>query len=305
MNSDGVLTSLRHLCLGLLAAVPAFAANPLAQFRTTFGTLEVELLRDRRPESVANFIRYVESGRYRDGFAHRLVPNYLLAGGCYGVTNRGLADANYSAVSPFPPIPNEVKLGGVITNRFGTLAFGSVDPQSRPLASEFFFSLSDASGPFFTKYQGGFPVFGEIRGGLEVLQKINNSFKAQRTIQVATNALISIFDSVLPDYLYGTTQFPVTIFNPTYEFSDQLEHVLFLDITLLNVAILPATDGGVAIVWDSVAGRPNVVEFTRTIPPNSPPNWETLGRVTGTGARMTLVDRSVGAERFHRVRVEY
>jgi len=274
-------------------------ANPLAQFRTVFGTIEVELLRDQRPETVANFIRYIESGRYQQSFVHRLQPNFLLGGGCYTVTNRKTLDASYIPIPNFKPITNETKRGGVITNFFGTLALGHVSNESNRLGSEFFFSLSDASGPFFTQNQGGYPVFGRVRRGMEILQTLNN-FKPLHEVRTATNALISIFDENLPEYLYGTSQFPVLVFNPLFEVEQQLETLVYLDITLLNVAVKTIA-GGARIEWDSVSGRPNVVEFTRVFPPV----WETLARVTGTGARMGVDDLSPEARHFHRVRVEY
>lgn len=284
-------------CLWLAGSVHA---NPLAQFRTVFGTIEVELLRDQRPETVANFVRYVESGRYLDTFVHRIYPDFLVAAGGYRGNFRGTPDANYAAVVPFKPIVNETQLGGVITNLFGTLALGQVSNQSNRLTSEFFFSLSDSSGSFFAQNQGGYPVFGRIRRGVEVLQKLNQ-FKPLRTVQVgATNVLISILDPDLPSYLYGTSQFPVLIFNPNFEFQQQLETLVYIDITLLNVAVTAAPTG-VQIAWDSVAGRPNIVEFTRSFPPV----WESLSRVTGTGSRLTITDPTSETHRFHRVRVEY
>lgn len=275
-------------------------ANPLAQFRTALGTIEVELLRDQRPETVANFIRYVESGRYDGTFLHRLQPNFLAAGGCYRGIDRGTPEAAYAPVDAFPPITNETRRGGILTNFLGTLALGQVSNESNRLSAEFFFSLGDASGPFFTQNQGGYPVFGRVRRGLEVLRALN-AFQPLTVTQAGiTNALVSIADPNLPPYLFGTAQFPVLLFDPLFNVRQQLETLVYLDITLLNVAIGHGP-AGARIAWDSVAGRPNVVEFTRAFPPT----WETLVRVEGTGGRMSVEDASGESRRFHRVRVEY
>ena len=299
MDCRRVLRALPAILTLLVGLCGFVQANPLAQFRTTFGTIEVELLRDQRPETVANFVHYVESGRYQGTFFHRLQPNFLLAGGCYIGADRRSTNAAYLPVTQYKSITNETKRGGVLTNYFGTLALGQVSNGSNRLGSEFFFSLSDASAPFFTQNQGGYPVFGRIRSGLEIIQKLN-TFQALRQVRLATNVLISIFDPNLPEYLYGTSQFPVLRFDPTFDIPDQLENLVYLDITLLNVSVtrLPT---GTQIGWDSVTGRTNVVEFTRTFPPV----WETLSRVKGTGARMAVNDPSVESRRFHRVRVEY
>lgn len=274
-------------------------ANPLVQFRTVFGTLEVELLRDKRPETVANFLHYLETGRYDATFIHRLHPNFLVASGCYTAADRGTVAAAYHPISAYKPIANETKRGGIITNLFGTLALGQVSNGSNRLGSEFFFSLSDASGPFFTQNQGGYPVFGLLRGGVEVLQALNK-FKPLLEERIATNVLISIFDENLPEYLFGSSLFPVLEFNPRYEVQQQLERLIYLDITLLSVAV-KAIPGGARIEWEGVRGRPNVVEFTRVFPPV----WETLTRVNGTVGRMGVDDLSGETHRFHRVRIEY
>ena len=282
----------------------------LAQFRTAFGTIEVELLNQQRPETVANFIRYVQNGSYHDTFFHRLRTDYILTGGGYFAenrysTNQDLNPSAYAAIPQLPGITNESTRGGIITNFVGTLSLGVVDKVPHPLGSEFFFSLSDASGPFFAHNQGGYPVFGRIKKGLEVLQFLNR-FKPLiiGTPFPATNVLISIFDPNLPSYLYGTGQFPVTRLPPTsceIQVVDQLTTLVYVDITLLNVAVTLGGNGEHKIEWDSVEGRPNVVEFTRVLPPI----WEQLGQVKGTGGRMFLVDNSPETQRFHRVRVPY
>ena len=112
--------SLGQLLAALFSAIVVAQANPLAQFRTVFGTIEVELLQDKRPVTVSNFIHYVESGRYDGTFVHRLVPNFLVAGGCYAGINRRTDDANYAFVPHFGAITNETRVGGVLTNLLGT-----------------------------------------------------------------------------------------------------------------------------------------------------------------------------------------
>lgn len=291
------------LILGWLSGWPSVAiawANPVAQFRTVFGTIEVELLSRERPATVANFIRYLESGRYDGTFFHRVQSNFLAAAGCYRGINRGTIEANYARVEPYKQIVNETREGTLITNVLGTLSLGQVINASNRLTSEFFFSLGTANGQFFTQNQGGYPVFGRIRNGLEVLERLNK-FPVLREVRPgATNVLITISDPDLPEYLFGVSMFPVLLFDPEFEVRDQVETLVYLDITLLNVDV-QAVEGGVKIGWDSAKGRPNVVEFTRVFPPV----WETLARVTGTGDRMNVDDTSGEVRRFHRVRIEY
>ncbi len=299
---------LRWLMLGLIAG--RVAAGTLAQFRTVYGTIEVELLDQQRPETVANFVRYVESGRYRETFFHRLQPNFILTGGGYFAanrysTNQELFPSSYAAVEPFPGITNETLRGGIITNLVGTLSLGVVDNKPHPLGSEFFFSLSDASGPFFARNQGGYPVFGRVKRGLEVLQFLNQ-FKPllSGTPLPVTNVLISIFDPNLPSFLFGTAQFPVTRLPPLsgeVQTVDQFTTLIYVDISLLNIDVSVMGDGAAKIEWDGVVGRPNIVEFTRVLPPV----WERLGEGAGSNGRYSILDKSGETLRFHRVRIEY
>src|SRR5438128_3688441 len=59
------MTSVRLFLLLALFSVPALAGT-LAQFRTILGDIEVELYDQDKPVTVQNFIRYAQSGAYRD-----------------------------------------------------------------------------------------------------------------------------------------------------------------------------------------------------------------------------------------------
>src|SRR6059036_2169781 len=82
-------------------------AGTLAQFRTVFGDIGVELYDQDKPVTVRNFIRYTQSGRYQNEFAHRLVPGFVLQGGGFTITNRATTNAQIVAVTSYPPITNE------------------------------------------------------------------------------------------------------------------------------------------------------------------------------------------------------
>src|SRR5436190_4389022 len=88
------------LLLILLAATSPAAAGTLAQFRTVLGDIEVELNDQDKPVTVENFVRYVQSGRYRDSILHRCPENpitgltdFVVQGGGIWVTNRGTTNS--------------------------------------------------------------------------------------------------------------------------------------------------------------------------------------------------------------------
>src|SRR5262245_49796879 len=62
---------------------PAQPAQQAQQVRvsTNMGDFVVELLPDRAPLTVANFLRYVKEGYYSGTLIHRVVANFVIQGG--------------------------------------------------------------------------------------------------------------------------------------------------------------------------------------------------------------------------------
>src|SRR5437879_12599019 len=91
----------------LLLYFPPAKAGTVAQFRSVFGDIEVELYDQDKPVTVQNFIRYVQSGRYQDEFTHRLMPGFVIQGGGFTITNRGTTNWQIMGVPAYAPIANE------------------------------------------------------------------------------------------------------------------------------------------------------------------------------------------------------
>jgi len=277
------------ILLALMLSLLPVSAGTLVQFRTTFGDIEVELYDQDKPATVQNFLHYVQSGRYTNEFSHRLIPGFVAQGGGFVITNRGATNWSTQAVAAYPPVTNEFNVGKFYSNVFGTIAMAKTsDPNSA--TSQFFFNLTNNSASLDnTNNSGGFTVFGHVIAGTNVLSLFNN-FKNWTfpwgTPPQATNLVLYQYYAAPFDTL------PLHYPNPTET------NFLFLDITLLQVAILPVT-GGKEISWNSAAGMTNIVEFTT----NLPPAWNTLTSTNGTGARMSVVDGSANPMRFYRVRV--
>jgi cyclophilin family peptidyl-prolyl cis-trans isomerase len=273
-----------------LAGTPQFArAGTLAQFRTTFGDIEVELYDQDKPATVQNFIRYVQSGRYTNEFSHRLIPGFVLQGGGFFVSNRGTTNWTSTAVATYPPVTNEFSTGKFYSNVFGTIAMAKTsDPNSA--TSQFFFNLTNNSASLDnTNNSGGFTVFGHVVSGTNVLGMFNN-FQNWMYPWVTTPQPTNL---VL--YQYYTPPFDTL---PLLRPSVIDSNLVFIDITLLQVAIQPVP-GGREISWNSATGMTNLVEFTT----NLPPVWNTLVSTNGTGSRMAVVDSSANPKRFYRVRI--
>jgi peptidyl-prolyl cis-trans isomerase B (cyclophilin B) len=140
-----------------------------AQIETSLGTLTVELNDEKAPKSVANFIKYVESGHYDGTIFHRVIKNFMIQGGGF--------EAGMKQKPTLDPIANEADNG--LKNDRGTLAMARTnDPHSA--TCQFFINVVDNDFLNFTSPTPrgwGYAVFGRVTEGTEVLDKI----KAVRT----------------------------------------------------------------------------------------------------------------------------
>src|SRR5436305_1626523 len=79
---------LRHvLVLAMVLGVSAAglrageAKNPVVVIDTSMGTIEVELYPDKAPETVKNFLSYVNDKFYDGTIFHRVIPTFMIQGG--------------------------------------------------------------------------------------------------------------------------------------------------------------------------------------------------------------------------------
>jgi cyclophilin family peptidyl-prolyl cis-trans isomerase len=153
--------------LAAAASLPAFAANPQVEIKTTAGTMVVELFPDKAPKTVQNFLRYASEGTYNGTIFHRVIRGFMIQAGGF--------DKNYQQKPVHEPIQNEASNG--LLNDYGTLAMARTnDPHSA--TDQFFINAKDND---FLNYressrQGyGYTVFGKLVSGQEVLVKIEDT----------------------------------------------------------------------------------------------------------------------------------
>jgi cyclophilin family peptidyl-prolyl cis-trans isomerase len=155
-------------CALSFAAGAAAAAldNPRVRLVTNLGEIEVELDAQRAPETVRNFLNYVEIGYYDGTIFHRVIPHFMIQGGGY----RPGLDEKVKG----PPIRNEADNG--LKNLAGTIAMArTTDPHSA--AAQFFINVAD--NHFLdhrdkTTAGWGYCVFGKVIRGMDVVHKIEN-----------------------------------------------------------------------------------------------------------------------------------
>ena len=150
--------------LTLTLAGSALAANPKVNLQTNKGLIVIELYPDQAPQSVANFLAYVDAGFYDGTIFHRVIPDFMIQGG--GFT------ADLEKKETRAPIPNEADNG--LKNERGTLAMARTnDPNSA--TAQFFINHKDNA---FLDHSGktprgwGYAVFGRVTDGMSVVDAI-------------------------------------------------------------------------------------------------------------------------------------
>ena len=177
------------LLLGSALFLPVHAT--VVTVETTFGTFEIDLFEDDAPETVENFLRYVEAGDFENLIVHRSVSRFVIQSGGYTV---GPGDRQPRRVTSKGAIDNEAGR----SNKRGTIAMALLGNDPDSATSEWYINIIDNRQLDI----GDFTVFGEVLGdGMRVVDAINN----QRVHDYGTD---SAFDEMpLVDYIGGSLQF--------------------------------------------------------------------------------------------------
>jgi cyclophilin family peptidyl-prolyl cis-trans isomerase len=148
----------------LLAQPTARAVEPsqLVKISTNMGDIVIELLPDRAPLTVANFLRYVKEGYYTNTLIHRVVANFVIQGGGHDATS-------YQLKSVHDPIFNES--GNGLQNKRSMVGLARGDSPHSGNA-QIYFNLVDNPDldPIPTRW--GYAVFGRVVQGMDVVDRI-------------------------------------------------------------------------------------------------------------------------------------
>ncbi len=147
-----------------LAANAEGGAAPQVKLETSMGDIVIELNQQKAPNTVANFISYVEDGFYNGTIFHRVIENFMVQGGGF--------DESFQQKPTKSAIENEADNG--LSNKRGSIAMARTnDPHSA--TAQFFINTVDND---FLDFRGkapsgwGYAVFGEVVEGMDVVDKI-------------------------------------------------------------------------------------------------------------------------------------
>jgi peptidyl-prolyl cis-trans isomerase A (cyclophilin A) len=146
------------------AAQAAQPAQPAQQVRvsTNMGDFVIELMPDRAPLTVANFLRYVKEGYYSGTLIHRVVANFVIQGGGHSASDLKLKPVH-------DPVNNES--GSGLQNKRGTVGLARGESPHSGNA-QFYVNLVDNPDldPLPTRW--GYAVFGKVVQGMDVVDRI-------------------------------------------------------------------------------------------------------------------------------------
>lgn len=134
------------------------------RIETSKGVMTAELYEDKAPETVKNFLAYVDDHHYDGTIFHRVIRGFMIQGGGFAVDMRQKDTRD--------PIRNEAKNG--LANDRGTLAMARTQIVDSATC-QFFINHADND---FLNYKSstvqgyGYCVFGKLTDGFDVLDAI-------------------------------------------------------------------------------------------------------------------------------------
>jgi cyclophilin family peptidyl-prolyl cis-trans isomerase len=142
---------------GMFIAAAAHAANPVIVLETSKGDIKIELFEDKRPNTVKNFLKYVDDKHFDGLTFHRVISNFMIQGGGYDVDQKERATRD--------PIKNESD--DKVPNNRGYIAMARTNDLDSA-TSQFYINVKD--NPFLDKNK--YCAFGKVIEGMDVVDRI-------------------------------------------------------------------------------------------------------------------------------------
>ena len=146
----------------------AAAAKPRVAIETRFGVIVVEMETEKAPVTAANFLRYVDAGKYDGG-------DFFRASREPGAAGAGTIQGEPSPKArPFRPIAHENTKTTGLRHKAGAISMARNAPGTA--TSDFFICASaqprQDAHPGAPGDNQGFAVFGQVVSGMNVVRKI-------------------------------------------------------------------------------------------------------------------------------------
>lgn len=140
---------------------------PRVRLKTNLGDIVIELDQAKAPNTVSNFLAYVNEGFYNGTIFHRVIDGFMVQGG--GFT------PDFQKKETRAPIENEANNG--LKNEIGTVAMARTN-QPHSATSQFFINVVNNDFLNFhsqTPRGWGYAVFGKVVEGMNVVDAIRHT----------------------------------------------------------------------------------------------------------------------------------
>jgi cyclophilin family peptidyl-prolyl cis-trans isomerase len=128
-----------------------------ATMKTSEGDIVLELFDEDAPKTVSNFKQLASQGFYDGLIFHRVIPDFMIQGGCPQGTGTG---------GPGYTFEDEINPHKIVK---GALAMANAGPNTN--GSQFFIVTTEEA-PWL---DGKHTVFGEVRDGMDVVDRIGTT----------------------------------------------------------------------------------------------------------------------------------
>lgn len=149
-------------------ATPAELAAYRAVLETSKGAIELQLLADKAPETVRQFLRWAAAGVYDDTAIHRVVPGFVFQTGALAYRGTPLTPAQQKLVTNLPPefsdTPNLPGIASIARGEdpgSGSTSFFVCTGECRLLDGQYTAFARVVSGMDVVRAIGAVPVDGE------------------------------------------------------------------------------------------------------------------------------------------------
>ena len=147
-----------------------------AEIHTPKGVMKVKFYEEDAPNTVANFIKLAESGFY-DGLAfHRVIPDFVIQGGC--PFSKNMNDYRVGTGGPGYTIKCETSGGNQYHDR-GVLSMAHAGKDTG--GSQFFICHNRENTAHLDRHH---TCFGKVYEGLDVIDKIRQGDKIEKIVIV-------------------------------------------------------------------------------------------------------------------------
>lgn len=154
------ILSIIFLMLSIVSSVfPQNDQIPVGKISTSYGDIYIEL-DDRTPNHKESFIELAEAGYWDSLTFNRVVPNFVVQGGCPD-TEAGFNDPEYLLTPEFVPELKHV-YGAVGAGRDGNAAKLSARCQ--------FYVVQNPEG--IPRLDGDYTIFGQVIKGMDIMERI-------------------------------------------------------------------------------------------------------------------------------------